>query len=66
MQSFLTLMNENQLSLAEQRQVYENIKQDYNKLLRNIEEKRNSINPNDIDLDGFVVSIENYLLSLLP
>ncbi len=34
MKSFLTLMDANQLSLAEQKQVYETIKEDYEKLIQ--------------------------------
>ena len=32
MQSFITLMNEKQLSIVEQRQVYDSIKKDYEDL----------------------------------
>ena len=40
-------MNANQLSLAEQKQVYETIKEDYEKLLKVVERKKNT----DVDLD---------------
>jgi hypothetical protein len=40
-------MDANQLSLAEQRQVYETIKQDYEKLLKIFDEYKR-----DIDLDA--------------
>ena len=33
-------MNENQLNLAEQKQVYENIRQDYERLLKDFEQKK--------------------------
>ncbi len=46
MKSFLVLMDENQLSLAEQKQVYEQIKQDYEKLIKEFDQ-----NKRDIDLD---------------
>jgi hypothetical protein len=46
MKSFLVLMDENQLSLAEQKQVYELIKQDYEKLIKEFDQ-----NKLDIDLD---------------
>ena len=49
-------MDENQLSLAEQKQVYENIKDDYQKLLRIVEQKREFSLPTDIDLDAWVNS----------
>ena len=49
MKSFLTLMDANQLSLAEQRQVYETIKEDYEKLVQAFDRKRS---PNDLDLDA--------------
>ncbi len=39
-------MDENQLSLAEQKQVYEQIKQDYEKLIKEFDQ-----NKRDIDLD---------------
>ncbi len=41
MKSFLTLMDENQLSLSEQKQVYENIKQDYENLMKKIDNNLN-------------------------
>jgi hypothetical protein len=40
MKSFLTLMDENQLSSTEQKQVYENIKQDYENLMKIIDRKK--------------------------
>lgn len=40
MKTFLQLMNENQLNLAEQKQVYENIRQDYERLLKDFEQKK--------------------------
>lgn len=42
MKTFLTLMDENQLNLAEQKQVYENIRQDYERLLKDFEQKKQS------------------------
>lgn len=55
MQSFLTLVNENQLSKTEQRQVYDSIKNDYENLLKNYEEvKKNDSNgllPEELDMD---------------
>lgn len=38
MYSFMTLINENQLSKNEQNQVYKNIKDDYKNLLKNYDE----------------------------
>ena len=52
MKSFLTLMDENQLSLAEQQQVYESIKDDYEKLLKTMERTKRGSDLSDIDLDG--------------
>ncbi|CAF4268190.1 unnamed protein product [Rotaria socialis] len=52
MKSFLTLMTTDQLSLAEQKQVYENIKQDYEKLVRTLDKKKGGDNYRNIDLDG--------------
>lgn len=46
-------MDANQLSLAEQQQVYESIKDDYEKLLKTLEEKKRSSDFSDIDLDGY-------------
>lgn len=40
MKTFLTLMDENQLNLAEQKQVYENIRQDYERLLKDFDQKK--------------------------
>lgn len=51
MHSFITLMNENQLSESEQKQVYESIKNDYKNLLKNYEQvKLNDMNQ-DVDMD---------------
>lgn len=52
MRSFLTLMDANQLSLAEQQQVYESIKDDYEKLLKTLERRKRGSDLSDIDLDG--------------
>ena len=52
MKSFLTLMDANQLSLAEQQQVYENIKDDYEKLLKTLDRAKRASDLSDIDLDG--------------
>lgn len=42
MYSFITLMNENQLNKSEQKQVYNNIRNEYKNLLKNYDEvKRN-------------------------
>ena len=38
MKTFLTLMDANQLSLAEQKQCYQTIKQDYERLLQALNE----------------------------
>lgn len=46
MQTFLTLMDANQLSFMEQKQVYENIKQDYEKLAQIIGEDRDNLDLN--------------------
>lgn len=45
-------MNENHLSLAEQRQVYETIKEDYEKLVDSFERKSSSKDRTDLDLDA--------------
>jgi hypothetical protein len=45
-------MDANQLSLAEQKQVYESIKEDYEKLLKTINKAKRGSDLNDIDLDG--------------
>lgn len=42
-------MDANQLSLAEQKQVYETIKEDYEKLLKTVDKKQHG---NDLNLDG--------------
>jgi len=47
MKTFLTLMDANQLILAEQKQIYESIKQDYEKLIEIVDQ-----NKHDIDADG--------------
>jgi hypothetical protein len=47
MKAFLTLMDANQLSLAEQKQIYESIKQDYEKFIEIVDQ-----NKHDIDADG--------------
>ncbi|CAF3668398.1 unnamed protein product [Rotaria sordida] len=52
MKSFLTLMDANQLSLAEQKQVYENIKDDYEKLLKTFDQTKHSNDLHDIDFDA--------------
>ncbi|CAF3870871.1 unnamed protein product [Rotaria magnacalcarata] len=52
MKSFLTLMTTDQLSLAEQKQVYENIKQDYEKLVRTLDKQKYGNNYRNIGLDG--------------
>ncbi|CAF4450112.1 unnamed protein product [Rotaria sp. Silwood2] len=51
MKSFLTLMHKDQLSLAEQKQVYDNIKQDYEKLVKTLDKKKHDGDLHDIDLD---------------
>jgi hypothetical protein len=45
-------MDVNQLSLAEQKQVYESIKEDYEKLLKTFDRTKRSSDLSDIDLDG--------------
>ncbi len=58
MQSFITLMNEKQLSIVEQRQVYDSIKKDYEDLISAYEdakELQSGSLPNEIDLDMWVV-----------
>lgn len=52
MKSFLTLMDANQLSLAEQQQVYESIKDDYEKLLKTLDRTKQGSDFNDVDFDG--------------
>lgn len=56
MKSFLTLMDANQLSLAEQQQVYESIKDDYEKLIQTLDRTKNGSDFSDIDFDG----LENF------
>ncbi|CAF3687443.1 unnamed protein product [Adineta steineri] len=51
MKSFLTLMNQNQISVDEQKQAYENIKQNYDKLIKTLEQKKQDGILKDIDLD---------------
>lgn len=53
MKAFMTLMDANQLSLAEQQQVYESIKDDYEKLLKTLEQKKRTNDFNDLDVDGY-------------
>ena len=45
-------MDANQLSLAEQKQVYETIKEDYEKLLKTFNQTKHTNDLNDIDLNG--------------
>ena len=52
MKSFLTLMDANQLSLAEQKQVYESIKEDYEKLVKVFDARHLSDDLADVDLDA--------------
>ncbi len=47
MKTFLTLMDTNQLSLVEQKQVYESIREDYEKLLKSYVQ-----NKHDLDSDA--------------
>ncbi len=57
MHSFITLMNEDQLSIPEQRQVYVSIKQDYERLLKDYSVTKQQkgdtsiTQPNNLDLD---------------
>jgi hypothetical protein len=51
MKSFLTLMDANQVNEAEQKQAYENIKQDYKKLIRTLEQKKQDGGLPAVDLD---------------
>ena len=55
MQSFITLLDENQLTKDEQKQVFESIKNDYENLAKNYEDaKQNDANDlmrNDLDMD---------------
>ncbi len=57
MQAFVTLVNENQLDKDEKRQVFENIRSDYEMLLKNYEEAKKHENDmnisfgNDLDMD---------------
>ena len=57
MQSFITLMDEKQLSVTEQRQVYDSIKKDYENLINNYKEAKkhdpNGFLPNELDLDMY-------------
>lgn len=52
MKSFLTLMDANQLSLAEQKQVYDTIKEDYEKLLKAYERSKHGSEFGDVDFDA--------------
>ncbi len=55
MQSFITLMNENQLNKGEQKQVYDSIRADYESLIKNYQHvKKNDTSgflPNELDMD---------------
>lgn len=55
MQSFVTLINEKQLTQVEQKQVFDSIRTDYENLLKNYQEvKRNDtsgILPSELDMD---------------
>ena len=55
MQSFITLMNENQLNRGEQKQVYDSIRADYESLIKNYQHvKKNDSSgllPNELDMD---------------
>ncbi|CAF4746158.1 unnamed protein product, partial [Rotaria sp. Silwood1] len=51
MKSFLTLMHKDQLSLSEQKQVYDNIKNDYEKLVKTLDKKKYDGDLHDIDLN---------------
>ncbi len=52
MKSFLKLMDTNQVSITEQKQVYENIKQDYEKLMKTVAERKQDGDLDDVDLDA--------------
>ncbi|CAF0915074.1 unnamed protein product [Adineta steineri] len=52
MKSFITLMDANQLSLSEQKQVYDTIKDDYEKLLKVFDRSKNGTDFSDIDFDA--------------
>lgn len=52
MKSFLTLMNADQLSLSEQKQVYDNIKEDYEKLVATLNSRNHNDPLGDTNLDG--------------
>ncbi|UJR31845.1 hypothetical protein I4U23_019321 [Adineta vaga] len=52
MKSFLTLMDANQLSLAEQKQVYDTIKEDYEKLLKVFDRSKRGSDFSDVDFDA--------------
>ena len=45
-------MDANQLSLAEQQQVYVTVKEDYEKLLKTLDRTKRGSDLSDIDLDG--------------
>lgn len=45
-------MDANQLSLSEQQQVYESIKDDYEKLLKTLDRTKRGSDLSDVDLDG--------------
>ena len=61
MQSFVTLVNEQQLNKLEQRQVFESIKSDYELLIRNYDEAKkyehnmNLSFGNELDMDVWVL-----------
>ena len=59
MNSFITLMNENQLNKDEQKQVYKSIRAEYKNLLKNYDEvKRNDdssgVIHDELDMDMYV------------
>lgn len=55
MHSFITLMDEQQLNPSEQRQVYDNIKVDYENLLKNYQQAKlkdkSDLMPRELDMD---------------
>lgn len=69
MQSFITLVNENQLNKFEQRQVYDSIRNDYQILIQNYNQIKNSNSDNlvqeQIEMDVYVLFIICYYSFLM-
>ena len=64
MQSFITLMNENQLNKGEQRQVYDSIRVDYENLIKNYQQVKlndsSGMLPNELDMDMYEAVLSSF------